>query len=346
MFYSNEKLLSKKDINGNVPEIFCVCGNRSAGKTYSFAEKLIKEWKEEGKLFILVCRNVDEVGSIFSATFSDHIDKYSISDMISVSCARGLFHELYFDDKIAGYAVYLNRAQKLRRYRGILKNVCHMYFDEFLPEDGIFLDDEVSKLMSIHITAAGLDKDGNIRYLPIYMTANTTSVVNPYFLAFNIYNKIYPGCRFIRGDGFVVEFTYNENASKAVKSSGANRALGGGNNYLAYASENKFLLDNVEMVDKDFNIKGFQPLLKVVKKDLAILILKGGDSFYAKEWSGEKTTFILVCDYNNNKNTNLSAIPLKSPTGNNIVLMLRTACGKGRMKFSELKIKNELFSIF
>ena len=56
IFYNGNRLLNMKDINGNKPEIFAVDGNRSDGKTTWFSKKLVRDFKKEGKKFMLVKR--------------------------------------------------------------------------------------------------------------------------------------------------------------------------------------------------------------------------------------------------------------------------------------------------
>lgn len=40
-YYRLDRLLSKKDINGNTPEIYIVAGNRTAGKTFAIKEFML-----------------------------------------------------------------------------------------------------------------------------------------------------------------------------------------------------------------------------------------------------------------------------------------------------------------
>ena len=48
-FYDGTKLLSQKDVNGNIPEIFMCTSNRSAGKTTYFNRLVVNRFKNKGE---------------------------------------------------------------------------------------------------------------------------------------------------------------------------------------------------------------------------------------------------------------------------------------------------------
>ena len=55
-FYDGTKLLSMKDIDGEVPEIFMCTSNRSAGKTTYFNRLLVNGFKKKSEKFCLIYR--------------------------------------------------------------------------------------------------------------------------------------------------------------------------------------------------------------------------------------------------------------------------------------------------
>ena len=55
-FYDGTKLLSMKDIDNEVPEIFMCTSNRSAGKTTYFNRLCVNGFKKRGEKFCLVYR--------------------------------------------------------------------------------------------------------------------------------------------------------------------------------------------------------------------------------------------------------------------------------------------------
>ena len=78
---------------------------------------------------------------------------------------------------------------------------------------------------------------------------NTVSLLNPYYKEFGINKMLKKDTKFLRGDGWVFERTYNKNASIAYKESGIARAFKHAS-YNEYASENKYLNDNECLIGK------------------------------------------------------------------------------------------------
>ena len=56
IYYDGTKLLSLKDINGNVPEIFICTSNRTAGKTTYFNRLLINGFMKKNEKFCILYR--------------------------------------------------------------------------------------------------------------------------------------------------------------------------------------------------------------------------------------------------------------------------------------------------
>ena len=72
--------------------------------------------------------------------------------------------------------------------------------DEFQSETNHYCSMEVEKLISLHTTVAR----GNgemARYVPVYLIGNPVSLLNPYYSAVGITNRIQENTKFIRGKG-------------------------------------------------------------------------------------------------------------------------------------------------
>lgn len=77
-----------------------------------------------------------------------------------------------------GYAVSLTAAQSLKSVN--FNRVKNIIFDEFISEDGRYLNNEILKFLSLIETIARL------RDVRIFMLANSCSISNPYFLEFDL----------------------------------------------------------------------------------------------------------------------------------------------------------------
>lgn len=248
-YYDGTKLLSMRDINGGKPELYLCVSNRNAGKTVYFNRLCVNRWKDGKGKFIVIYRFNYELDDVAEKFFKDVRNLFfNDSVMSSKRKAAGIFHELYINDESCGYAISLNSADQIKKYAHLFNDANRMIFDEFQSESNHYCSDEVSKLISIH-TSVARGGGEQVRYVPVYMLSNPVSLINPYYTDLGISARLTEETKFLRGDGFVFEQGFNETASQAQKESAFNRAFSN-NKYVAYASENVYLNDNVSFIER------------------------------------------------------------------------------------------------
>lgn len=248
-FYDGTKLLSMKDINGEKPEIYGVAGNRTGGKTTYFERLVVNGFIKRNNKFMLLYKFGYELENCAEKFYKDIGSLFfPCTEMHSKKKEKGKYHELYIGDRNCGYAVDLNSASYIKTCSHLFNDTACMFMDEFQNEDNIYVDNEVNKLISIH-TSVARGQGKQVRRVPLYMCANTVSLINPYYVAWGISNRLTKDTKFLRGDGFVFEQNYNESASNAQKESPFNRAFAN-NVYTQYASENVYLNDNMAFIEK------------------------------------------------------------------------------------------------
>lgn len=248
-YYDGTKLLSMKDINGKTPEIFMCTSNRTGGKTTYFGRLAVNKFLKYQKKFGLTYRFNYELDDICDKFYKDIGSLFFNGyEMTTKRKASGLFHELYLNDVSCGYAFALNGADQIKKYSHLFSDVDIMLFDEFQSETNHYCPDEVKKFISLH-TSVARGQGKQVRYVPIYMMSNPVSIINPYYVAMGISNRLKDDTKFLRGDGFVLEQGFNESASVAQKESGFNRAFAG-NDYVAYSSEAVYLNDSKAFIDR------------------------------------------------------------------------------------------------
>lgn len=254
-FYDGTKLLSLKDINGNVPEIYMCTTNRSGGKTTYFNRLLVNSWIKKKEKFCLIYRFNYELDDIAGKFFKD-IGSLFFKDysMDSIRKANGIYHELMLTNTASnetencGYAVTLNSADQIKKLSHFFSDTKRMLFDEFQSENNHYCNDEVTKFISIHQSIArGQGKQS--RYLPVYMIANPVTILNPYYVEMDISTRLNGDTNFLRGDGFVLEQGFVDSAAEAQITSAFNRAFAR-NKYTAYSSQGIYLNDNLAFVEK------------------------------------------------------------------------------------------------
>ena len=246
-YYDGTKLLSLTDANGEKPEIFICTTNRSAGKTTYFGRLVVNRFLKNGKKFGLIYRynyELDDCAGKFFKELSALF--FNCADMRSERKASGVYHELFLDDKPCGYALSLNNADQIKKLSHFFSDIDSLLFDEFQSETNHYCPNEVQKLISVH-TSIARGGGKQVRYVPIYMLSNAVSIINPYYTALNVSNRLSNGAKFIRGNGFVIEQGFIETASKAQKESGFNKAFSG-DKYVEYSTQNIYLNDNVAFV--------------------------------------------------------------------------------------------------
>ena len=224
-FYDGAKLLSLKDINKQTPEIFISTSNRSAGKTTYFGKKVVSDFIKHGKKFGLIYRYGYELNEVADKFFSDLREIFFHTYVMTQKTGeKDTYIELYLTDLsepekdpvLCGYALALNKADNIKKLSHLLASVDVMLFDEFQPESGQYAPNEVQKFHSVH-TSLARGGGKQVRYLPVIMISNFVSLLNPYYTAMGISERIQENTNYLRGDGWVLEQGFNETASLAQK---------------------------------------------------------------------------------------------------------------------------------
>ena len=247
-FYSGEKLLNTLDMNGKRPEIYIVESNRSAGKTTYFAKKLIDNFLNKNEKFIIIYRWAYEIKNCADSFFGSVNSLFYPASQMTQRTVEGKYAEMILDDKLCGYGIALNSANYIKRRSNAFNDVTSIFFDEIQPEDNLYCPNEIDKFISIH-TSIARGGGQQVRYVPVYMCSNSVSLLNPYYSALGISERLQRNTKILRGDGFVLERNFNQAASNAQKTSGFNRAFAK-SEYVSYSAESVYLNDNNSFIGK------------------------------------------------------------------------------------------------
>jgi len=168
LYYNPNKMLSYNRI------LNFIIGARGIGKSYAMKKFPINQFLKNGKQIIYVRRYKTElrkIGNYFDdirEEFPDHEFK-----------VKG--RQLFIDDKLFGWAIPLSawQSEKSNAY----PNVGTIIFDEFIREkdNSGYLPNEVEALLNLMDTVFRTRED--VRCICL---SNAVSVVNPYFLYFNL----------------------------------------------------------------------------------------------------------------------------------------------------------------
>lgn len=339
IFYDCTNLLNKLDINGNRPELYIVCGNRSAGKTTSVIKEVMNRYVKKGKKFIYLYRYNYELDDCAEKIFKDVKELFfQDCDFASQSKMKNIYHELFCNKKSIGYAISINSADQLKKNSHLFNDADIMIFDEFQSETNHYCNKEVQKFISIH-TSFARGKGKQYRYLPVIMMSNNVSLINPYFVELDISNRIKNNTKFLKGDGWVLELTINENAVKEQENSAFNRAFSK-NIYTQYSTGKLYLNDKLSFIEKVEGKCNYIATIKVGLQEFAIKeYYENGIVYCDKRVDKSFRTRICVTT----EDHNINYVMLKR---NDIILnSLRYYFDKGCFRFADLECKNAVIKL-
>ena len=257
------------DLNGKKPEIYMCTTNRTGGKTTYFGRLCVNRFLDKGEKFGLIYRYNYELDDVADKFFKDLKGLFfPDKTMTAKKRAKGIFQELFINDKSCGYAIALNSSDSIKKYSHLFSDITRMIFDEFQSESNHYCTDEITKFLSVH-TSIARGQGEQVRYVPVFMLANQVSIINPYYVAMGICNRLNGETKFLRGDGYVLEQGFIESASDSQKESGFNRAFKE-NNYVAYSSENVYLNDNYSFIEKPTGKSHYICTLKYKGNDFGV----------------------------------------------------------------------------
>lgn len=339
VYYDGTKLLSLSDKNGEKPEIYVSTSNRSAGKTTYFNRLAVNAFLKRGEKFGLIYRFKYELSDIADKFFKDINGLFFPEhEMSSERKAGGIYHDLFIDDMHCGYAFALNSADQIKKYSHLFSDVSRLIFDEFQSETNNYCPDEIRKFISLHMSIArGQNKQ--VRYVPVYMISNPVTLINPYYVEWNISSRIKADTRYLKGDGFVLEQGFNESASRANKESAFNRAFSQ-NRYMEYAAQNVYLNDNTAFVEKPDGIGKYLATIKYNNYTFGIREYAEAGIIYCDDHADMSFPFKLTVTTDDH---DINYVMLKK---NDLFLSsLRYYFDKGCFRFKDLKCKDAILKV-
>lgn len=340
-YYDCNYLLTLKDSNGKNPDIYIADGNRTAGKTVSFKRRLVDTFlkrKTDVNQFFIIYRYRTDMKNVAESFFAD-IRRlfYNGHEMSEKKLFDGAVVMLLLDEEPCGYCIPLSLSSKVKRMSSIFVQVAHGFFDEYQDEANNYLPNEIDKLMSIHTSIARGDGKQS-RRVPLYMASNTVSVLNPYYQALGINKMLKKDTKILRGDGWVYERTYNENAAKEFNESAFNRAFSS-SKYFMHASENVYLNDNDALIERPSGANEYIASIRynnawynVRKYNTCVYISEGADETFPRR----------IC-FNYTDVIDDRAVMVNSY--NLLVTTLRNYFHRGLMRFENLQCKNMMFDM-
>ena len=254
-FYDWDKVLSHNAIYN------FVVGGRGIGKTHGQKKIAVKRGIEKGQQFILVRRYKTELVPSRNTFFAD-IEQYfpDVEFRVNGSMAQytdfidpALFHtETEYKKAIKGrewhtigYFVALSTAQS---QKGVsYPKVRTIIFDEFIIEKGAFhyLPNEADLFNNFYSTVDRGRKENEVK---VYFLANSVSIMNPYFMKYDIRPDQMDKLTLSHGGFILCHFPDSSDYQKSIYETRFGRFVQG-TEYADYAYGNQFADANEELID-------------------------------------------------------------------------------------------------
>ena len=345
VYYDGTKLLSLKDINGQKPEIFMATGTRTAGKTTYFNRLVFNKYMKKKEKFIVLVRFSYQMNNIEDKFFKDIRTLFFPQfTMESIPLVNGKFRELFIYPNAqpelkesCGYAIAINDASLVKDYSHLFTDASCFIFDEFQNIDNHYCADEVKKFISIH-TSCARGHGEQVRYMPVYMMANAVSILNPYYVSLGISSRLQHNTKFLKGEGFVLEVTNNETASKALKASAFNRAFAN-ESTVSHEADNVYLNDNYAFIEKVTGRSRYLCTLRFNGQDFAVRSFAEQGIIYCDK-NADASYPVKVCVTTEDHNINY--VMLRS--NDVLIIKLRYYFSKGCFRFKDLECKECVLS--
>lgn len=336
--YDGTKILSLKDINGETPELYLISTNRSGGKTTYFGRLLINRFIKYKKKFMIIYRNKFEIeDNVPDKFFKDIKDLFFPKYEMTEKVHKPVYTELFLNDIPCGYAVSLNASEQIKKLSHFFSDVDYMLFDEFQPESDVYVPQEIKKFISIH-TSIARGHGQSHRYVPVYMLSNPISIINPYYTALGITNRLTAETKFLKGDGFVVEQGYVEEAAQAQRESGFNKAFKN-EKYVESNLDGIYLNDNKIFIERPTGKSKYFITLKYKNNYYGVREFTDAGVFYVDN-THDKTFPVKLAVTTDDMDINYICLKNNKATFD----YLRYFFHKGVFRFKDLKCKECLFT--
>lgn len=322
MWYDKQGVLSHNKI------LNMVLSNRGGGKTFHFTRWGIDDFLKKGAQCVWVRRYQTEIDEmLMNGKFFDAVREYYPNTELTIDGNVGKIN-----GEVAFYFIALSTSRQLKSNNYPLVN--KIIFDEFVIDKGrvTYLKNEVEVFLDLYETVARL-RD-NVRAV---LLANAISIVNPYFLFWNI--KPDRAKRFtVSGQVCIELFTDADFIAK--KKETRYGQLIEGTRYGKYSIENEWLVDSETFIEEKTPKAEFMLSLKYNGIVYGFWVDYGvGLMFVNRQY--DPSSYAQYCLTKDDHEPNLLLV--KSLKANPRIERIVYAFQNGLLRFSDMQVKNQFF---
>lgn len=307
-------------------------GIRGCGKTYGLLKRSVERHIKKGYNFLYLRRTEEELKTLTTqknGRLFNHVQ--TEFEGHSLWCEANVLH---MDKEVIGYAQALSTAGKMKS--DAIVNVRDIIFDEYLINTRIskqrYLQDEVTAFLELYETIA---RPGSRDYeVTCWFLGNAVTSTDPYSDFFDL-RMPYKSEIWKQGE-CLVQLVAPPDLVEAKKSTRFYKALHG-TSYEAYATENKFLLDNDNFIKRkgreaeyQFTILYYDDMIGVWRD------YRNGRYFISENVDKQCRTVFAVTTEDHEPNTLL----LKGARQSTLLKQLKTAYDLGCVYYESQKLYN------
>lgn len=327
-----------------------VVGGRGIGKSYGAKKRAIDDAIKRGREFIYLRRYTKELTSSRDTFMADIEHLYPEHDFRThngkLQYTAFVDPDSFEDESeynkalkardwtTAGHFIALVTAQHKKSVA--YPNVYTIIYDEFIIEKGAlrYLPSEHVAFNNFYSTVDRWNDRVKVLFL-----ANSVSIMNPYFIAYDIVPE--PGREFVkRGGGFVVaHFPDSDEFANDVYQTRFGRFISG-TEYADYAVGNTFADNNDSLIEVKGAKARYQFTLECLTGTFSVWYAMGNNTFYVQEkLPKEQEVYTLVPERMAEGKTLMSV-------RDKPLAYLRSSFNTGRMLFDKPSTRNTLREIF
>lgn len=321
MWYDKGALLSHNKI------LNMVLSNRGGGKTFNMTRWTIDDFLKKKAQAVWVRRYQTELDEVMKNNkYFDAVREYYPNVEFKIEGNVG-----YINGEVAIHFIALSTSRQLKSNNYPFVN--KIIFDEFVIDKGrvTYLKNEVEVFLDLYETVART-RD-NVRAV---LLANAITIVNPYFLFFNIKpeNK-----RFTVKGQICVELFTDTDFIDAKKRSRFGQLVDG-TRYGDYAIDNQWLLDNETFIESKTPKAEFMLGLKYNGTMYGFWVdFKVGLIFVNRQY--DPSSYALYCLQKDDHEDNLLLI--KSISDSKLIQRVTFAFRNGLLRFEDMTVKNQFY---
>lgn len=316
-----------------------IVGGRGIGKTWHFKYMCVRKSMKSGEQFIYLRRYKEEIKTSKPTFFNDIGHKFPNHDFRIFGNEAQYSHVKYREDKkrewhTIGYFMALSTAQNIKGVA--LPLVTRIIFDEFIIEKGSmrYLTDEVKAFINFFSTVDRYQDKTRVFFL-----ANSVSIMNPYFLEYDI--KPEEVNEYVtRENGFIAaHFPDSEKFKNEIYQTRFGKFIKN-TEYADYAVGNQFKDNHDGLIRLKDSTANYLMTLETPRGTFSVWQDMKNSEFYAqKKRPKVERCFTLIAE-------NVDEDTLYLTFSDNVLGMLRGTWRRGRMFFDDPSTRNAFAEVF